>query len=107
MQAARSEGAQDVLAFPPKQHVQQFMNAGEEWWIVWSGVSTGVLTEEEFIRATCSYHSPDMQGTFLSKGHTLKLYQSHLQSSWRSSPETPVKHAIHTPAPTQVTLQAS
>ena len=83
------------------------MNAGEEWWIVWSGVSTGVQTEEEFIRVTCSYHSPDMQGTFLSKGYAHKVYQSRLQSSRRSSPATPVKHANHTPAPTQVTLQAS
>ena len=61
-QAESAQGAHDIVPFPSRKQTQQFLDAGQQWWMVWSGTSTGVMSEDRCVDAKCNHHAPSMQG---------------------------------------------
>ena len=53
----RDQGAHDMVPFSSKKQAQQFIDAGQEWWVVWASTSTGVITEDRCVDATCDFHA--------------------------------------------------
>ena len=104
---ARAEGAQDVMSFSSQQQAQRFIDAGQEWWVVWAGASTGVMNEDQCIESTCGHHAPDMQGPYLSKGYADKVWRARLRDTNVDDNSKPVQPRTHDPPPSQKTTPVS
>ena len=58
VQTSREQGAHDIISFQSKQLAQQYIDAGQEWWVVFAGTSVSVMSEDQCVDATCDYHAP-------------------------------------------------